>query len=411
MKKTITLILLAAVNLIAIAQEESTEDVSIDMLSAPQSPAASLMGFTDSEIIKPETPTDFMLSFQNESNNFTKIPSSFAADFRLGQFFNEENQTLENFLKLDDISNNIKQTFILSTGYKNYDALGDTTFSGQGMSVGFKFSIWRGDEVDSKFDTKLETLDSIQKLVTDEGMAELQEFKKDSIYLNLRQQIRDIRASSLSQELKDNMIDQIHDILRTWQSVWQENLNAKESIKSEYDAMHKIVEDMEFNTYGKVWDIAGGLVIDFPDNRFNYSTIYKGGLWTTFGYEGKKGLSLLGMGRGLYNPGTIYNNEQEQIDTADVFSIDIGGRLLYESKGKGLSLSAEFLLRSVPNSTIEPAYRTTFNLGYEIKKNTKLTFAFGRDFDGTISKDNNLIAALNLALGLGSSKKFETPKD
>jgi hypothetical protein len=45
-----------------------------------------------------------------------------------------------------------------------------------------------------------------------------------------------------------------------------------------------------------------------------------------------------------------------------------------------------------------------FNADYALFKNQKLTFSFGRDFDGTISKDGNLIAALTLIAGFGNKR-------
>ena len=44
---------------------------------------------------------------------------------------------------------------------------------------------------------------------------------------------------------------------------------------------------------------------------------------------------------------------------------------------------------------------------YDLGNNRKLTVAFGRDFDGTVSKSGNVIAALNFLAGFGNRKKVE----
>jgi len=46
------------------------------------------------------------------------------------------------------------------------------------------------------------------------------------------------------------------------------------------------------------------------------------------------------------------------------------------------------------------------NAEYDLGTNRKLTFAFGRDFDGTISKGGNLVAMINLIAGFGGDRKI-----
>jgi len=46
------------------------------------------------------------------------------------------------------------------------------------------------------------------------------------------------------------------------------------------------------------------------------------------------------------------------------------------------------------------------NTSYDLGDNKIITFNLGRDFDGTVTKDGNLVAALNLVLGLGSVRNI-----
>ena len=45
-----------------------------------------------------------------------------------------------------------------------------------------------------------------------------------------------------------------------------------------------------------------------------------------------------------------------------------------------------------------------FNIDYAILKNQKLTFSFGKNYDGTTTKDGNLIATLGMVFGFGNKR-------
>ncbi|MFZ1694551.1 MAG: hypothetical protein WAT74_15245, partial [Flavobacteriales bacterium] len=53
---------------------------------------------------------------------------------------------------------------------------------------------------------------------------------------------------------------------------------------------------------------------------------------------------------------------------------------------------------------VNPGWRMVLNAQYAFMPNRLLTFSFGRDFDGAVTKDGNLIAALNLLVGLGNKR-------
>jgi hypothetical protein len=84
-------------------------------------------------------------------------------------------------------------------------------------------------------------------------------------------------------------------------------------------------------------------------------------------------------------------------------TFDAGARYVY-SKDR-FSCSLEGIYRSIINSSLaEPSWRVVFNTDYTIAANQKLLFSFGRNFDGTITKNNNLIASLSLLFGFGGTK-------
>jgi len=56
---------------------------------------------------------------------------------------------------------------------------------------------------------------------------------------------------------------------------------------------------------------------------------------------------------------------------------------------------------------LDPSWRLVLSTEYEVAKNRKVTFSFGRNFDGAISKGGNLIAAINFIAGFGGERKVK----
>jgi hypothetical protein len=381
--------------------------VSLDVLSAPQSPAANLMGFTESEILKPESPTDFMTNIKTASGGFSTVPNSLAMDFRLKNFLRPtENNSFSDYIKTtnkegkSDVWNNVQQTAIVSIGYQNYSALNDSLRTGQGFGLGFKVSLLRGKELDAKFKRHYDSLMAKQSKLGLSGAALQKEWKASSEYQLLRSEnIAAIKSGNTErQKIIEAKIDEAQD-------AFVEKVNTANS--AEYDKIRGIVEKMEFKTYGFVWDVAGGAVLNFPTSNFDYSIGGSSGLWTTVGYESKNGLSFLGLGRALYNANVSYTNTSGLLDTANVANYDLGVRLLYEHPGKSFSLSAEGIYRGSFGNAYDPMYRLTFNVGYEIYRNMKLTFMFGRDYDGLVTREGTVISAIQFLAGFGSKKNLK----
>ncbi|XOV66805.1 MAG: hypothetical protein ACFHU9_14360 [Fluviicola sp.] len=387
--------------------------VSLDVLSAPQSPAANLMGFTDSEILKPESPTDFMTNIKTASDGFSTVPNSLGMDFRLKNFWklqvNNSFQDYTRLMKKDssgiDICNNIQQTAILSFGYKNYAALNDSLLTGQGIGIGFKFSVFRGKRVSDDFEKAYDKLNSLQEEIGRYGR-EIQAGRQDSSEFFRLDSLQDVAIQAGDRQLAKKY----EDSLQVWDNKWAERVNElnakKKEGKADYTDLKEAASALEFKTYGFVWDVAGGAVLNFPTQNFDYSVAGNSGAWTTFGWEYKTGLSILFLGRVLYTPDVTYTNRTDFIETGDIWNYDGGGRILYEHPGKSFSFSAEGIYRGTFNGAYDSKYRFTFNAGYEIYRNMKLTFMFGRDYDGNISREGTVISALQLLAGFGSKKNL-----
>lgn len=401
-----SIVFVFAVSVFGSLHAQEKDSINLDLLSAPQSPAANLLGFSDSEIQKPENPTDFMALVQKETSDFTTLPNSIAMDFRIQSMFpaGKHNNykhfsrlTKENDASKIDFLNNLRQTAVFSFGYKNFDMIEDSMRFGQSFSFGLKFSLFRGNKLDETFVAAYKELKEKEAAIGLAGSKAQQIIKTEPEYIRLDSLYKNAVISGQTELAKNYKV-----AFDTYRDAYFDAY--REKYKDEFESFKAIVEKLEFKTYGFVWDFATGLVFDFPTNNFDYSLIGKVAGWSTFGYEGQKGLSILGLGRVLYSPDLTYTNPLGAIDTSSVGSFDFGGRLLYENPGKSFSLSAEGLYRLSFGGVYDPMYRLTFNAGYEIGKNKKLTFVFGRDFDGAITRDGTVISAINFVMGLGSKK-------
>ncbi|WP_315820489.1 hypothetical protein [Paraflavitalea speifideaquila] len=113
------------------------------------------------------------------------------------------------------------------------------------------------------------------------------------------------------------------------------------------------------------------------------------------------------IARYLYQPNAIFADPAGKLSTDKVSTFDAGARFLLSALNDKLNLSGEALYRSIlGNSELDPSWRLIFNAEYDIGKNRRLTFSFGRNFDGTISKGGNLIAAINFIAGFGGERKI-----
>lgn len=391
--------------------------VSLDALSAPQSPAANLMGFTDSEIVKPENPTDFMTNIKSASNGFSTVPNSFAVDFRVKNFIRpSHNNSFSDFIRLTDTSNkadvwnNMVQTSVISVGYKNYSALNDSIQTGQGIGLGFKMSLYRGKQMNKQAQKSYYELIRLQKEIGLAGLDKQHEWKSSETYKDLIDKA--MKAGEAGDAaLEQKYMDSLEAIYNKWTEKHNEALLKLDSNLADFQDLKTVAESFEFKTFGFVWDVAGGAVFDFPTNNFDYSLAGRMGLWTTLGYESQTGWSFLGMGRGLHTPNLAFTNNSNALDTANITNYDLGVRVLYEYPGKSFSLSAEGIYRGVLGNMYDPTYRFTLNLGYEVYKNMKLTFVFGRDYNGTITREGNLISALHFVMGFGGKKSLNDKFD
>ncbi len=419
MKCILIFILLFVIVTPLTAQSDIDTTIKIDLLKAPVSPASNLLGIAPSDVDKPTDVSAFMLSLQAATNAFTKLPANYAVDIAPYWLFKNSKKgdiTTEGFKKSKgpDV---FKQTLILSFAVKNPDST-ETGFNSKSIYGGFgiKFSILRGhyDEETNQAlkkiktfqDIKLKHLDSLMteyKANTDPDVARLRKERKDlfkGINVNDKSpenqaKVQGIFASADFRKITDTL-NQILTFTET---------DSADAIQNVDKQIQLVAAAFQTNRIGLTWDINAGISGEFVNKRFDNSKVHNAGIWINLGYTTNKGHSFLFLIRYLYNPDQIFAKENAINDIGNISTLDGGFKYAYSQSQSKFNCSIETIYRSVLSSdTIDPSWRLIVNADYAIWQNQKLTFSFGRNFDGTITKDGNLIAALTFLTGFGNKR-------
>ncbi len=405
-------------NFMLVAQQKETSQ-EFDLLKAPISPASNLLGFSQSDIDKPTDVSAFMTSIQTATNSFSQLPSNYAIDIAPYWLFKKNS--------LGDISTKglsnsygekvLKQTLVLSFAVKNTDSVSNnfnptSTFA----ATGFRFSIYRG-----KYDST--TVSQLSKIaILQQEKLALMKKNQMLVYENLPQEIDSLKQQrknilagfDTNDESPDNVLlgelllkkaEKLDSIIGAKiQILLDDNKDATQFEKID-SKIKQLASEFQLARVNFTWDIAGGISAEFRNKNFNNSKVYNSGIWTTFGYTWEKSGSLLGLIRYLYNPDKIFalDNQVNEID--NISTLDTGIRYIIGKSQSKFNCSIEAIYRSaLSQDAINSSWRFIANADYAILKNQKLTFSFGRNYDGTTTKDGNLIAALGLVVGFGNNR-------
>ena len=398
--------LLLLLPVMAKAQDDDSS-VTVDVLRAPSSPAFNLLGISPSAIERPTDLNAFRISVQNASNDFAKLPSDYAVEVAPASLAGLRGQTLDKYnnTAFRDV---FWQSFSLSVGLTHADAddkENDDSASFTKIGFGVKFSIvrphWSGKTAalyGKLHDALAASLRSAE--IADSSNSALISLKAEARAINKKYGPADSVA-------KARALDTILARMSAIYAVADSLSTARNTDSAAYRAIRAAVKNFRIDRTGFCLDFAGGAAFDFPDDRFNYSLVSKAGAWLTGGYENTgNGFSALAIIRYLYQPDKIFADDAGKPGTANISTLDAGARLVFTAPAGKFSASVEGVYRSVLNSgIIQPTWRYTFNTDYDIGLNRKLTLAIGKNFDGTVTKGGNIIAALNFVAGFGSTKK------
>lgn len=405
MKKIIITLFCFWINIVGFSQIVQDTTVKLNLLKAPSSPGSNLLGFANSDIDKPTDLSAFMASLQSSTGAFAQLPSNYAFEIVPYWLFKTKTDFTTKGLNSESLSDIFKQTFALSFAIRNPDSTNtDYKINNTYGAFGFKFSVVRG-KYDKKTDNALNSIRSLQNKINKGIRDDLNTLlKSDSTYKILSKLRRKILSEKFGADeelaLKDSTYEAINNAINQLQAKILEKPN------SVYDKIKEIAAPLILNRIGWSCDIAGGISGEFINKRFDNSRVFNAGVWTTFGHTGIKGGSILFLVRYLYNPNKIFAlSDAVNKKVSDISTLDFGGRYIYSNSDSKFTCSAEAIYRSaLSSSTISPSWRLIFNADYALWQNQKLTFSFGRNFDGVVSKDGNLVAALGFLIGLGNNR-------
>ncbi|KRT15672.1 hypothetical protein ASU31_13485 [Pedobacter ginsenosidimutans] len=425
--KYLLIILLTISGATAFAQTENNKEikeVKLDLLKAPSSPASALLGFAVSDIEKPTDLSDFMLSVQSATSSYTKLPSSYAIDIAPFYLFRNKgadfSTTGKNGLQSTRFKDYFRQSFVVSLALRNPDsAFNNFKPTSTYGALGLKFSIVR-PQYNKETREKLSSIYEKQRALLKIYKIGLEE-KKKSIRYEFLDKRNIYLLDSISHlphlteaEKKTHAVAMAEDpeseFAKNELEKSELNKGFKEEVRAELAKQSKLEADLQEdaktftgNREGLSVDIAGGLSTEFREKRFDNSKIFNSGVWTTFGYNWANGSSVLGLARYLYNPDEVFALDNMKNSIANLSTFDTGLRFIF-TKGK-FGGGAEALYRSILTSgTAKPSWRLVANADYALADNQKIIFSFGRNFDGTVTKNGNLVAALTVLFGFGTNR-------
>ncbi len=372
------------------------DSLDLNLLQAPSSPAANLLGISPSDINRPTDPAGFMVSAQNAAQNFNVFPSSYAIDIAPAWLFFGRRIVYDD-LKDGKFRHSIWQSLQLSGAYTN-----SQDSNGKSTTVGFsiKTSILRG-RFTQKADSMINAINTMAAPTDAKRAAIMNELMmKDpalAAYGRMERQYRSSNADSAAKyhNLFTVRLKQLNDSVYT-------------SLQDDYEKVKAMIKKIDIDRYGWKLDFAVGASDNFPQQVFDSVKLDKAGAWFTGGYSTQSGFSALGIVRYLFSPDKVYADENGVLNRDDLSTLDGGVRVLYDGTSSNFTFSGEAIYRSVLNKTdVKPTWRFTINADYEISPAKILTFAFGRDFDGKFNKGGNVIAAINFVMGFGNKLKTQ----
>ncbi|MEO8588139.1 MAG: hypothetical protein ABI432_02130 [Flavobacteriales bacterium] len=383
------------IGLSASAQEIKEE---IDLLKAPASPASNLVGIAVDEVEHPTDVTSLMVSIRQATGDFGALPANYAVDFAPVWLFPGNGKLTSMSALLEPHEKNrwgkdVLQGLVVSTAFANLNGdLEGNTKAGFGMKLPLlKAPATAGTLV------ALRSLKGILAKDVGATVAEIAATEANDVdFQTYNAKANDATLSAAEQKkfraLREAQKRFILERLAT---------SKHAAIEAEVEAAAKA---LKVERKGPFIDMAGGVAVDFLERDFNQGELSKGGLWFTGGSTAPRFDAVI-LTRWLVEK-QLPGPSDSLATGEDVNDLDIGGSLLVRSKNERFTLSVEGIIRFQQlDEENTDTWRLVCNSSYNLGNNNLLTFSFGRNYDSVTTQSGNLVAALNLLLGLGKGPK------
>jgi len=366
---------------------------SIDLLREIQSPAATLIGLSNTDISKPSDPSSFIVNLRQASSDFTQVPVNYAVDFAPAWLFSAEK--IDHTISASNgLKENIWQSMVLSVAINN-DAIREdmtTMSSNSALGLGIRVSLSRGkisDKSKAQAGRIYSLVSSLNSNVSNDVSAAL---AKDTTYNNALKRITAGNISNLEKDTSNIRLIQNRELAIAYSKLDSENSN-----------IQRLADNLSLERTGFKLDLNAALSYNFRDAAFGNREFDQAAIWLTGSYDIEKSpFTVLGILRYLDNPGELIPIDQNVV-MEDLRIFNAGLRLIYEYDK--FRASAELIVQESSSDLLESGAKYVFNLDYQIRNNMSLTLSFGRDFDGTLAQEGNLISAINFIAGFGNRRK------
>ncbi len=441
MKKTYLIFLVFSIfQNIATAQEKiEMNNISLDLLKMPTSPAFLLMDTSPTEIAEPGSTPEFIVSVQNASNNFSGLPNNYS--FTVTPYwwgkkakslkFKEEFDTNKNPWRPERVS--------LSAGIVKGIGENDSLWR---YGVGIRVPLLAGKVNKEAMDNYLTALKDFHN----DYNKHLSEFRnKNPQYADLEKKINDnftqskkigdeikmvIEDATLNDDEKKNRIAKLEksltEIMNEYTKLQGKSTELKKELDEKFSKEYKLInkDSIAFDLdklsarYGLKWDVSGGLALNAQNNKTNATGIYRIGVWSDLGYtfkpkpnsdpklesESTSAFSVFFLARYLFYNEINYEKDEVAQLLNDVSLVDFGAKLKYDFNNK-FSLSAEALLRTASTNNV---YDTTYKLNglmqYKLQKNRMVYLSVGNNFnDNNNYAPEDLVVTVGINLGFGDN--------
>ncbi|MBL8006598.1 MAG: hypothetical protein JNJ56_03645 [Ignavibacteria bacterium] len=398
----------------AIAQEN---ELVIEDLKVPVSPAFTILGVTPASIEKPQTPKALGVSLLNAFNNVNIIPGNYSFEAAPYWLFDHPDLTFKDYY-----NSSPGQTLLNNLALSLATAPLDSPKSGTALAIGIRTLLFSGkanDALNSKLNLylhqvygepfRVDMLNDLSsenlKTVTDleneinnsvsaakENPVELKNLgnSKTEYLTNLQNTLEEIINSSKFRNKNDTLSnEEMNELIE--KVISESDIASDKNIKSALTEARS--EDKKRKGFSL--EFAGALSADFVNDSTSNGKISGIGGWINPLFS-TDFMDFVGTMRFLsYLQDGITENKY-----------DAGVRFIVSTDVFGIS--AEALVRA--SSELTPTYRYALNIDYRMTKNVYITGTFGKNFDGSpVNGNGDLITLLGINFGMGNEPVIKLP--
>lgn len=404
MKKYFSFLFLIFLFLLSKAQSDTIpeiKNISLDILKTPSNPAFIIMSTSPVEISEPTTPTEFYISIQNASNNFTSLPNNYG--FTVAPFWWTKSGKELNFDK--DFSTRNKIYFWrylrLSVGMvKGVDDNEDLWRYG----FGFQTNIFSG-KVEKK--KKERYLNALRSYHNNYYQLRMDFYKKYPLYSKIENEVNGIlerlKAANNSDSLLAEELSRTLKLKQQLEELLLKQFELEKGMAEDSLNVNTMFSDLE-KRIGFKWDIGAGISNSIENRWIDSSDVNRFGVWTNFGWVipvSKSGayLSILGLTRILAYEDAVYQYNDTSFYKEYLGVYDFGAQVKFEFNSK-FSFLVEGVYRMYSDERTVSTFKVNSMAQYKFNPNQIVFVSFGNEFNNNNDQGPQRIQ-LNIGVSLG----------